>query len=74
MGAHVTLLSGPTVHLLYCGIDTQMTSQNVFIPFNFENAWTFLKIYRIYCNFSLKMVEIFVLTMVDLIGIIFYSS
>ena len=34
-----------------------MTSQNVFIPFNFKNAWIFCKIYHIYCNFSLKIVE-----------------
>ena len=34
-----------------------MTSQNVFIQFNFENAWNFCKIYHIYCNFSLKIVE-----------------
>ena len=34
-----------------------MTSQNVFIPFNFENAWNFFKIYHICCNFWLKIVE-----------------
>ena len=51
-----------------------MTSQNVFISFNFENAWIFNKIYHIYCNVSLKMLVVFVLTMFDLIGMIFYSS
>ena len=48
-----------------------MKSQNVLIPFNFKNAWI-CKTYYIYCNFLLKIVEIFVLTMFHLIGIIFY--
>ena len=35
-----------------------MTSQNVFIPFNFENTWIFCKIYPdIYCNLSLETVK-----------------
>ena len=48
-----------------------MTSQSIFIPFNFENTWIFCKIYHIYCNFPLKIVENIG---IDLIGIILYSS
>ena len=34
-----------------------MTSQNVFIPFDFENTWIFCKIYHVHYNFLLKIVE-----------------
>ena len=34
-----------------------MTSQNVFIPFNLDNAWIFCKINDINFNILLKIVE-----------------
>ena len=48
-----------------------MTSQNIFVPFDFENVWILGKIYHLHCNFSLEIVENIC---IDRIGIISYSS